>query len=177
MICISDELKELYEEHPNDLRLKFWFSSVDNKGKPFFKDNSYCYIQTTPIHNIGVPEMMLIKAEALARKNDSKALDILNELRKYRFAEEDYQPLTKADGKDLLQIVLDERQRELAVYDLRWFDMKRLAAEGLYTKTLKRTIPGGEICVLEPNSDKYQFPIPLSVLKMNSNIKPNTRQE
>ena len=177
LTCISDELKALYEEYPNDLRMKFWFSNVDDTGKPFYKDNSLCYIQTTPDHNIAVPEMMLIRAEALARKGDSKALDILNELRKFRFAEADYKPLTAADGKDLLQTVLDERRRELAVSNLRWFDMKRLAAEGLYTKTLTRTIPEGETCTLEPNSDKYQFPIPLSIMKVNGNIQPNKRQE
>ena len=177
LMPMSSELKALYEKYPNDLRLKFYFSPIDNKGKPFFPaSNAYCFIQTTPIHFISVAEMMLIKAEAMARKNDAKALDILNELRKYRFAEEDFQPLTKADGKDLLQIVLDERRRELAVYNLRWFDMKRLAAEGLYTKTLTRTTPDNEKCTLEPNSDKYLFPIPLKVMLQNPNIQPNSRQ-
>ena len=119
--------------------------------------------------------MMLIKAEALARKNDSQALDILNELRKYRFTEEDYTMLTKDADKSLLDIVLEERRRELVLSGLRWFDMKRLVNEGIYTKTLTRTTPDGTVHTLASGSNRYLFPIPQSIINKNNNIVQNPR--
>lgn len=62
-VAIGEGLLELYKKNDKDLRFKFWFSNVDNKGEFFYDENTYCYIQTTPNYNIGVPEMMLIKAE------------------------------------------------------------------------------------------------------------------
>lgn len=174
-MAIGEDLLELYKQNEKDLRFKFWFSNVDNKGEYFYDENTYCYIQTTPNYNIGVPEMMLIKAEALARKNDSQALDILNELRKYRFTEEDYTMLTKDADKSLLDIVLEERRRELVLSGLRWFDMKRLVNEGIYTKTLTRTTPDGTVHTLAPGSNRYLFPIPQSIINKNSNIVQNPR--
>lgn len=174
-MAIGEDLLELYKQNEKDLRFKFWFSNVDNKGEYFYDENTYCYIQTTPNYNIGVPEMMLIKAEALARKNDSQALDILNELRKYRFTEEDYTMLTKDTDKSLLDIVLEERRRELVLSGLRWFDMKRLVNEGIYTKTLTRTTPDGTVHTLSPGSNRYLFPIPQSIINKNSNIVQNPR--
>ena len=174
-VAIGEGLLELYKKNDKDLRFKFWFSNVDNKGEFFYDENTYCYIQTTPNYNIGVPEMMLIKAEALARQNDPAALDILNELRKYRFTEEDYTALTAEDGNSLLEIVLEERRRELALSGLRWFDMKRLVQDGIYTQTLTRTSPDGETHTLAPGSNRYLFPIPQSVILQNGNIVQNPR--
>lgn len=174
-MAIGEDLLALYRQNDKDLRFKFWFSNVDNKGEFVYDEETYCYIQTTPNYNIGVPEMMLIKAEALARKNNAEALDILNELRKYRFTEEDYTPLTEADGSSLLDIVLAERRRELALSGLRWFDMKRLANEGIYTQTLTRTSPDGTVHTLAPGSNRYLFPIPQSIINRNGNIVQNPR--
>ena len=120
--------------------------------------------------------MMLIEAESLARNNDSKALDVLNTIRQKRFTDADYQPLTAADGESLLDIVLKERRRELCLNSLRWLDMKRLAAEGKYTKTLTRTL-NDKTHTLEPNSKLYVFPIPAQVLGLNHKIIPNDRKQ
>lgn len=169
--CISDDLQALYGDK-KDLRFKFWFSIMARNGQPW-EDGHERYLQDLN-YNISVPEMMLIRAEALARHNDNAALDLLNDLRTYRFKEEDYRPLTTSDGPNLLSIVLDERRRELALTGLRWLDMKRLCREGLYTRTLEREFEG-TIYQLEPNSNHYVFPISLQVLNMNSNIKQNPR--
>lgn len=169
--CISDDLQSLYEE--GDLRFKFYFSNIDRRGN-LWEDGRYRYLQNLD-YNFGVPEMMLIEAEALARKNDSKSLDILNELRQKRFSDADYHPLTAADGESLLDLVLKERRRELCLNGLRWLDMKRLGAEGKYTTTLTRTLED-KTYTLEPNSKLYVFPIPLQVLSLNKKVEPNDRQ-
>jgi hypothetical protein len=171
-MCISDDLQALFES--GDLRFKFYFSNLDRMGKTW-EDGKYRFIQNLD-YNLGVPEMMLIEAEALARKNDASCLDILNKLRQNRFSADSYHPLTANSGTSLLDLVLDERRREMCLSSLRWLDMKRLAAEGIYTKTLTRTLDG-TVYTLVPNSKLYVFPIPLQVLSLNSNIVPNDRKQ
>lgn len=157
---------------PNDLRYKFYYTTVQSSGSGNYEDGTARCMQELT-YSVTVPEMMLIKAEALARKGDMKALDIINDLRKYRFVDENDAKLT-ASKDDLLKVVLEERRRELHMSGLRWFDMKRLAKEGLYTKTLKRSTSTKEY-KLEPNSNLYAFPIPAKVMIYNSNIVPNPR--
>lgn len=169
--CISDDLQAMYDA--SDLRYKFWFTNRTRSGE-IWEDGYYRFLQSLD-YSFTVPEMMLIQAEALARKNNADALDILNDLRIMRFKAEDYVPLTQADGPDLLSIVLAERRRELALSGLRWLDMKRLAKEGRYTKTVIRTLDGVEY-KLEPNSKLYVFPIPPQVLSLNPSIIPNDRK-
>lgn len=171
MFMVSDDLVNSYNE--KDLRFKFWFTKLDRRGEEY-EDGYHRFIHELD-YSFTVPEMMLIQAEALARKNDAGALDILNKLRVLRFAEEDFKPLTKEDGKDLLTLVLEERRLELCYSGLRWLDMKRLSKEGLYTKTLVRTFNGEEY-KLEPNSKLYTFPIPPQVLSLNPKIVPNDRK-
>lgn len=169
--CISTDLQAMYDA--SDLRFKFWFTNRDRRGE-LWEDGYYRYLQELD-YSFTVPEMMLIQAEALARKNNTEALDILNDLRTMRFLPEDYMPLTQADGPDLLSIVLAERRRELALSGLRWLDMKRLAKERRYTTTVTRTLDGVDY-KLEPNSKLYVFPIPLQVLSLNPNMAPNDRK-
>lgn len=170
--CISDDLQATFE--PGDLRFKFYFSNLDRRGN-LWEDGRYHYLQNLD-YSFSVPEMMLIEAESLARKNDTQALDILNTLREKRFDPADYHVLTIADGESLLDIVLKERRRELCLNSLRWLDMKRLSAEGKYTKTLTRTLED-ETYTLEPNSKLYVFPIPGQVLGLNSKVTPNDRKK
>lgn len=118
--------------------------------------------------------MMLIKAECLARKNDPGALDVLNMLRKKRIAADKYTDLPRVSGDKLLQVVLEERQRELAFNGVRFFDMKRLAKEGIYTRTLTRRF-GETTYTLEPNSNRYMFPVAAKVRLLNNNIVQNPR--
>lgn len=167
---ISPKLEALYG--PDDLRLKFGFSNIARNGKP--TDDGKKRATQELGGSIGVPEMMLIKAEALARKGDASALTLVNDLRKKRIATAKYTPLTASGKEALLKIVLEERERELAFFGMRWFDMKRLSKEGLFTTTLTR----GNSTVtrtLEPNSPLYAFPIPPKVLLYNPNMVQNTR--
>ena len=74
----------------------------------------------------------------------------------------------------LLKVVLEERQRELAFNGVRFFDMKRLAKEGIYTRTLTRQFEG-TVYTLEPNSNRYMLPIAAKVRLLNTNIVQNPR--
>lgn len=156
----------------NDLRRIFFYSTVDRAGRPY-EDGTTRHLQKVD-YSLTVSEMMLIKAEALARAGNMDALGVLNDLRKYRFPEDKFVPLTAANKDELIKAVLEERRRELQMNGLRWFDMKRLGNEGLYTTTVKRSALGKEY-VLEPKSNLNVFPIPAKVISYNSNIAPNPR--
>lgn len=168
---MSLELLEVFDTE-TDLRYKFNFTTLKWDGTP--GEEPYPKIIQDLDYNIGVPEMMLIKAECLARKNDPGALDVLNMLRKKRIAADKYTDLPRVSGDKLLQVVLEERQRELAFNGVRFFDMKRLAKEGIYTRTLTRQFEG-TIYTLEPNSNRYMFPIAAKVRLLNNNIVQNPR--
>lgn len=169
--CMSPELLGLFDTDA-DLRYKFNFTTLDKSGKPI--EEPYPLFLQNLDYNIGVPEMMLIKAECLARKKDSKALNVLNDLRKKRIAEDKYADLPTVSGDKLLEVVLEERQRELAYTGLRFFDMKRLAKEGIYTRTLIRQFKETTY-TLEPNSNRYMFPIAAKIRILNNDIVQNPR--
>lgn len=125
--------------------------------------------------NVGpsVPEMMLIKAEALARKGDvSGALAAANALRRNRFTTAAYTPLTASTGNEALVQVIKERQREFFCKGLRWFDMRRLKNDPLFTNTITRKFRGTTY-TLEPNSNRYVFPISDYYRQFNPGITAN----
>lgn len=167
---ISDDLVATYDTL-TDLRYKFNFTRLTRAGKPR-TDKNATYLQELD-YNISVPEMMLIQAECMARKGDRECLKVLDKLRENRIAKASYQPLNVPDNK-LLETVLEERQRELPFHGMRFFDMKRLAKEGIYTKTVTR-IYKGQSFTLAPNSNQYLFPIAPKVQSMNNKIESNPR--
>jgi len=174
-IIPSEELLELYRQHPNDLRYTlFMIEGYLNR----FSVSEHAYygyqvlygseIYTGP----SVAEMYLIRAECKARNNDiAGCMADLETLRQTRFAAEDYEKLpVPSDKKAAVQVVLDERRRE-APYALRWMDLRRLTTDKLMDPvTVKRTFypyADGRVdsdaqpieYVLGPDSRKYARPI------------------
>lgn len=172
---LSDSLLNLLG--PGDLRYSFFttpastFSSTLYTGRFFNKER----IGNFETRNIGpsVPEMMLIKAEALARAGDiTTALEQVNNLRQKRFTAAAYVPVTAGTPNEALVQVIKERQRELFCRGLRWFDMRRLKDEVLFTQTITRKF-AGQTFTLEPNSNRYVFPIADYYRTFNPGITPN----
>lgn len=125
--------------------------------------------------NIGtsVPEMILIKAEALARAGDvNGAMDQVNLLRQKRFAAADYVAMTATDEKDALVKVIQERRREFMCRLLPWMDQRRLKDDPLFSKTYTRTWQG-QTYTLEPSSNRYVLPIAQYVINLNPEIEQN----
>ena len=129
-----------------------------------------------------VPEMMLIKAECIARgiKGDESADAILKRLRSNRF------PSSYTDNiGGTLKDVLDERRRELA-FVIRWYDLKRYNAlddtgvpeyssipvKKLMYNNVQDLTSGVKIYELKPNDPKYAIPIPE---RRNINIRMETK--
>ncbi len=125
--------------------------------------------------NIGtsVPEMMLIKAEVLARAGSTgAAMDEVNLLRQKRFKAADYVALAATDKNDAVVKVIEERRREFMCRLLPWMDQRRLKDDPLFSKTYTRTWQG-QTYTLEPPSNRYVFPIAAYVIGLNPEIEQN----
>ena len=90
---------------------------------------------------IRIAEMYLIAAEAGAKANKADALDYMNKLRMTR-AISGYEDAMRVELSQIQDIdfILDERARELAGEQLRWFDLKRFGKEQ-FVKRIKKCNP------------------------------------
>lgn len=133
------------------------------------------YFPTATNFSIGVPEMMLIRAEAFARDNKKDdAVAILNSLRQKRFKPEDYTALTAATPDEALALVLRERRLELMYRGLRLFDLKRLNNDPRFKKDLQRDHLG-QVYRLPAGSPNYLLEIAPKIMMINPDILPNPR--
>ncbi|MFD2037549.1 RagB/SusD family nutrient uptake outer membrane protein [Belliella marina] len=164
---VNPEIYESYEE--NDLRRDVFF--LINAFGAVFKGT---YSGTNSIFSgLATNELYLIKAECEARVgNPQVGLDVLNNLLETRWANGTYEEKT-AQGEGILDLILEERKKELLYRGQRWSDLRRLNRDPRYAKTLRRTVQGEEY-VLEPNSNRYTLPIPMDEIN-NSGIAQNDR--
>lgn len=111
-------------------------------------------------------ELFLIQAESYARLGErEQALNKLNHLLIKRWEENGFSPLTAATADEALELVLEERRKELVFRGIRWADLKRLNKEPRFAKANKRILNGEEY-ILPPNDNRYVFPIPPDVVAM-----------
>ncbi|UUC44183.1 RagB/SusD family nutrient uptake outer membrane protein [Flavobacterium cerinum] len=160
----------------NDLRKTIWFTQNIN-GNWYIKgiNNIYRY----PFTGLATDELLLIKAECLARRNQSQdAMDQVNRLLITRWNSnattptKPYQSITATSPSDALDKVLSERKKSLLWRSVRWTDLRRLNLEGrniVLTRNLN-----GTIYTLEPNSPRYVMPIPDDEIAL-SGIEQNIR--
>jgi hypothetical protein len=154
----------------NDLRKQLFF-------KPATGGFTYkcSYDGSSGLFNgIAVDEIYLIRAECNARQDKiGDAINDLNALLKKRFKHEAFTPLTAANMKDALTLILTERRKELVYRCIRWQDLRRLNQEANYAITLTRKI-NGAVYKLEPNTARYVLPIPDIVVQLTG-IEQNQR--
>jgi hypothetical protein len=167
--CIIDSL--LYRSYePNDLRKKIYFR-LNNDGLPNIKGGYTGTIFT--FSGLAVDEVMLIRAECLARANKvQEAMNVLNTLLRKRWATGTYVDKVAVSRDAALRIILDERKKELVFRGTRWTDLKRLNREGANIK-LTRKIKG-TVFTLPPSDPKYILPIPPDVISLGG-IQQNQR--
>lgn len=156
---IDTAIISLYDS--KDLRLTAFY--YDNAtGHKSFKG---CYGTDYMFTGITTAEMLLIRAESYIREGQvSKGLDDLNALRAKRFSPNDFIEVTTSSQQEALDLVLDERRRELVMRGLRWMDLKRLNKEGRGIE-LKRII-GGQTYILKPNANYYALPLPEDIIRL-----------
>lgn len=115
-------------------------------------------------------EFYLVKAEAIARSNGklTDAKETLKVLLKNRLTS-DYYTLRAVEidamGKDeFVQLVFDERARELAFQGFRWFDLKRNGKPEI-VKEFK-----GQTYILKQNDPRYVVRFPKNAIAGNPNL-------
>ena len=170
---LSDELLGLMSTA--DLRKQLYTFNGPDLGNP--AGIFYAYFAPLEPRQVGprVPEMMLIKAECLARADHyQEGLDIVNDLRKKRFKSADYTGLTATNKQDALAKILEERRRELFGRGFRLFDLKRLNLDPQFAKTVEHPL-NDQTLSLPPNDNRYVYPIGSKIMAMSPDLKPNPR--
>ncbi|MBO9635963.1 MAG: RagB/SusD family nutrient uptake outer membrane protein, partial [Chitinophagaceae bacterium] len=166
--CIIDST--LYRSYQsNDLRKTIFFKL--NGGLPNIKGTYTGTILT--FGGLAVDEVMLIRAECLARNNKlQEAMSVLNTLLRNRWVRGTYIDRIALTRDAALKIILEERKKELVFRGTRWADLKRLNKEGANIQ-LKRVIKGTTY-TLDPGDPRYILPIPPDVILLGG-IPQNPR--
>ena len=154
----------LYQSYQaNDLR-KAAFFRVSTNGDITFKGN-YTGSSSGKMTGITMDELYLIAAESYARTNDiAHAMDMLNSLLITRWKTGTFVPFSASTKEEALQIIKEERRKELLFRGIRWADLKRYNRDG-DAITLTRTI-GGQTYTLLPNDLKYAIAIPEDIIAL-----------
>jgi len=160
----------------NDLRKSLFFKTVNTTEyafKGYYSGRSASYFA-----GFANDELYLIRSECNARLGTTKeALDDMNKLLENRVRKGTFEKLVVSDTKDLLNLILNERRKEMLFRGVRWSDLKRLNVDPDYAIDLYREINvNGKIkrYELPANDSRYLYPIPAEVI-MQSNIPQNPR--
>lgn len=142
---VDSNLVKLYDNR--DLRKQAFFR-LNEDGSYRFK-GSYGGGRGAYFSGVAVDEIMLIKAEALARLGEvAEALSALNQLLEKRWQRGFFEPYRTADAQEALDLILQERRKELLFRGLRWCDVKRI------------NHLGGQIALgREVNGQQYTLPV------------------
>ncbi len=156
----------------NDLRRPVYFS--DNGYGYSFKGTYDGDIYTGPFVGIATDEIMLIKAECLARQNNPmQAMQTLNSLLVTRWRSGTFIPYVATSAGEGLQIVLNERRKELIQRGTRWCDLRRLGFDATTAVTPVRMVEN-TLTNLPPLSSRYTFLIPQKVIDLTG-MQQNVR--
>lgn len=162
-----------YED--SDLRKSVFFMNNADGTHSFKGSYDGTNYYDMPFNGIATDEMYLVRAECFARAGDKdKAMNDINTVLKQRWQAGAFTPLTAVSAEDAVTIALTERRKELTGRNIRWFDIRRLNAEGKYPVTLVR-MENGETFKLPTHDPRFTFLIPPEVI-LSSGITQNSRK-
>ena len=186
LYVISPELRTLFGT--NDARFNLFFNSTSASNLDQGSNTAYWATQYTrffyPTVCMKTTEVYLILAECYARDNKfNEAVTVLNTLRAKRILSGTVNLEVPATRKETMELVINERRKELLLGFNRFFDLKRLNTETEFAKTITRVFPlvnktvPQKTYTLQPNSRLYIIPFPLSVLQKNPKLTLNTDEK
>ena len=163
------ELEALYDK-VNDRRWYLHATQTTSGGTDVAPYHIFFFASAERNVGLTVPRLLLTNAEAKVRSGDGAgAITSLNKLLANRMVS--FTPLTHSNDGATLQLIKDERRKELHGSSLNVFDQKRYHVLGENVPTYTRTIPiSGENITLEPGGDGYVIDIPLIVRNINPNL-------
>lgn len=158
---VDSALYDSFENH--DLRKTILFRIVN--GDALFK-GTLTGANARKFGGLSTGEIILNKAESLAKLNQpQEAVLTLNTLLTKRYLTgsallnpEEY------DQQTALNVVRQERRKELMMRGVRFSDLKRYNKEGANIRVIRRI--GGKEYILEPNSGKYNLPLPQDIIEL-----------
>ncbi|MDE5927808.1 MAG: RagB/SusD family nutrient uptake outer membrane protein [Duncaniella sp.] len=159
-LTIPVERAERFE--PGDIRLlAHWRYYITGAGVEYYRG---IYGNVPNFGGIRSAEMYYIKAECQARAGQwQDALETVNKVRRTRFLPEYYTDLTASDQTEAINKIIDDKANEFVQTQVIFCDYRRLNKEGLYPRTLTKTIDGVTY-TLRPNSHLWIMPYPIQVL-------------
>lgn len=183
---ISPELRTLFGT--NDARFNLFFNAASTTNLDQGSNTAYWSTQYTRFFysTVGMKttEVYLMLAECYAREDKfSDAVAVLNTLRVKRILSGIVNLTVPATRKETMQLVINERRKELLLGFNRFFDLKRFNNEADYAKTITRVFPivnktvPQKTYTLQPNSRLYIVPFPLSALTKNPKLTLNTDEK
>ncbi|MVT09603.1 RagB/SusD family nutrient uptake outer membrane protein [Chitinophaga tropicalis] len=166
------------------------FSSTD-KRRNFFTTRPYGVTTAYPLagalrrngplslqNGITIAELYLLRAECAARLNDTTTAkaDLLT-LRVKRMSSAEAVVPSGLTQIQLIQFVLDERIREFALQGYRWFDMRRLSVDPLfssatYTHSLY-SATGALSATFTLRPERFTLRFPEAVMALNPGMENN----
>lgn len=163
---IKPEIVDSYDEW--DLRKEVFF--VPNEDGSVGFRARYTGETVTLFAGIATDEIYLIRAECNARLgNLTDALADVNRLLSTRFESRDgisrYTPITPGEQEDILQLILEERRKELLFRGLRWYDLKRLNRDGANIEMTRRI--NDQLRTFSPNDLRYSLPLPEDIIALS----------
>lgn len=182
---ISPELRTLFGT--NDARFNLFFNTTSTTNLDQGSNTAYWATVYTkffyPTVGMKTTEVYLMLAECYAREDKfTEAVDVLNTLRAKRILSGTVNLAVPTTRKETMDLVINERRKELLLGFNRFFDLKRLNTETEYAKTVIRVFPivnktvPQKTYTLQPNSRLYIIPFPLSVLQKNPKLTLNTNE-
>lgn len=156
MTIVDSILYRSYKK--NDLRKSVFYKVDQKSGHPYFRGS---YTGNYDLFaGLATDELYLISAECLVRLGKTAdALERLNALLKTRYESGTFRTVDASGADEVLNIIINERRKELAFRGIRWSDLRRLNKDSRFAITLKRVL-NGRIYTLPPNDRRYTFPLP-----------------
>ena len=147
-----------------------WSNYYDATSYPFmYKTRS----NVNSIIKLRGADILLLKAEALARKNQlTQAAQVVNIIRK-RVNLPDLSTASTSSKESLLDAILLERRLELAFEGQRWFDLIRHEKLQSVMNTINQRDAGRLPQARAFSADSELLPIPQPVLDENTNLVQN----
>lgn len=173
----SPDLVDLYRTGPYGSLVDTRYTKSLNWGS--FPVSTAVGLAIVSDNSIAVPEVLLTKAECLARRgNTAESGAIIDRIRENRIPADALESRVYTSS-NILTHVLQERRRELPIKGgLRWFDLKRLNKEPAHSKELIRmkSYTTDVIATLSPGSPRYLMPFSSLVTAANQHIIQNPRK-
>lgn len=161
-----------------DTNLYALYNDADLRKKAFF-DEKLNYTgrysgSSTLFTGLAVDELLLTRAECnLFLGKYEEVLSDLNYLLFHRYENGAFSPITELDPGKLMNIVLEERRKELYMRGTRWMDLRRLNRDPAFAKTLVRNVNGQQYRLL-PGDNRWVWPIPDNEIE-RSGLEQNPR--